>query len=1485
MKTSNKVKQVTPKQKKSITIISVVTALILIVGIVLAVVLTRKPNGFVYNIPKIQLPTEEMYALHQYDYNNLSDVQTTIRSDTMNVTKRNLKRTTPEILGDDFSLVYNKTTNEMYAEYELINDDANLATATISFNPNNYPEPMKNKASTVNGYAEAAALAGVSANQYFSYYKYMLMTQGQHLSWEAFRRSAETASDTDEIDPNFASWLKKHPAADGQYGAVKGTDNAVQKEITLDPIYRSYHTTGLYLPAGEPVTVKVEGLKAGEYVSVIVGLQNSLAWRGQIPNGGAEDINALINGTGYNSVKFLDSYSDAFFKQADLLTISGNFYKYNTETKPAFLQSQWQRQNARAPWLTYQFNFTENKTYTIGAAFGGVMHIGMGNCYSQVKTTFTGAVETPHYILGSTTPEYFDTYLRQAPGVLAVLDTENGELIGPTGEMGTTNYMRQVKTEEIDKLAMLWHSFISVNESFTGGIYNRFNKIMFDWHVPAGAAVALGNYSFAQPIPWFNDAMNYRNLLKKGTWGTLHEIGHNHSTAYGNVWGFGSKQEGEVRNNALTLLAYIKLCDVGTTIRNGEDAEHGDYANPYSTLKETIANANKFSDFSEAGYFQALGMYANIMHSFGADKYYELMYSYNLNPTYCDNKRADFAYRCSLIYKMNFIKYFNTFYGAKITDEMFTADQLIEMKKLPNYEPVSCFYAGGINGVKTAGDYNVVFGDDITFDLTNNTISTLDTQDKKGFKVISVGNPKHGKIKRASDGTYTYSFNKKYTGAFDEFSFRVKLNDGVIHTLTITLRISYNSARVSTYANIENPNCSGAAMISNLENQILNLVPTFANSASAGIPSYNTSDWQVKVCDFWWKAPLTGEVSLAVSGSNGLCLYYGTDFETLEKTNLIYTAGANYNHSAKLTVKEGEYYAIRVLNTNRGGKGSASVGILGENGRYSQIPQSQIFHPNYPLGKNFEEFVFEPKYLVSQKDNIKLSITGSDKSEWSIVKAPENIVGGRYLEQQLIDPETNKPLEGDGVLVIDKWTYLIDGLNGTNMHTTYGGGVPKITEENPQEFILDTSTKQIFNFFSVTTRNNVNSYITNCELQIADSLDGVWKTIATADRNSYVKQTITMKFEQISGRYLKLIVKGTTGGNFSVLAELDAGIQSKTQQVIPSTSPKFYATKGWKNSVNIDTEPNGYLISEKKNQSLVIKFVGDSFALYAATGENYGSAKVIVDGKLLNEFHLNTDKKESRKLVSNIENLENKEHTVEIITTSANKVMLNIVGLPYSASVLNAPNIYKEKALAITLVVFLLLFLVTLAFVLVLIFVPNFRNKIFGSKLINKLDNREKKPKKDKNSSKQNVEDGSQENNKKIAKENKNQVDNKISNKTSKQNVNNTKSDKATNLNSNAKITEKKEDKKVDNAKQEKNLKNDVSTKKVTDNKTNTSKKVNNNLANNTKLPEAKKSASKVAETKPNKPASEKQKQTEKAKTVKNVETKNSTSKKPTTKK
>ncbi len=1304
------------RKKKVVKICGVVLATVMSVSAVALSACNSQENF--YTIPQTKLPTEELFALNQYDYENLSDVQTTVRADVSNVLERNLPRAQTTLLSNDFSIIYNTQTKELTAEYEQVANSEIKKTATISFN--NYPAPNLKNNGMLNGesvgYGSGVTCDGSGAfsngtmdgqtvsSDNSKFYKYMLITQGQHLTAEAAARSVNGTL--------TQQWLKKHPAADAQYGAVLGENNAVKKEITLDPLYRSYHSTGLYLPAGEAVTVKVEGLKTGERISVVLGVQDSLAWRG-----GAEDaaFNAIAGSL--NSVKAVSS--DAYFTKADVLVA-------NNKLDNISLQGQWNNQNGRLPWLHAQFTFSENKEYTIGTPFGGLIEISMDNCYSRVKTTVTGAVETPHYDLGQTTPKYFDEYLRNAPGVIAVLDTENGQLIGPTGEMGTTNFMRQVKTDEIDKLAMLWHSFYSVNESFTGGTYNRFNKTMFDWHVPAGAAVALGNYSFAHPTDWFNGAMNYRGLLSSGTWGILHEIGHNHASSYGTVWGFGCGQEGEVRNNALILLSYITLCDVGTTIRNGGGAEHGEYANPYRVLTETIQKKGTYADTENCGYFEILGMYANIMHSFGAEKFYELLYTYKNASSYCSNKRADFAYRCALTYGMNFIKYFNDFYSAKISEDMFTEDQLAEMKALPNYEPVSCYYAGGIDGVKTSGDYVVAFGEDITFDLLSNTISSLDSNDKKGFTIIGVNQPEHGRIRELGNGKWAYSFDKNYTGTFDNFTFDVKLSDGVVHKLQITLRISYNGARLASYNDVKGNNFDEvfADVAGKQPDEVRGI-------ATPNINTYQTASGKkdVRIAEFYWKAPVSGEISISAKWDDWAKVYFGDDFENLEEIiSGTHDIGSYKEYNVTRVVEKGKYYAVRIFNVNTGGGGSASIAVKNDSGNYVQLNSADIFHPDYPMGQIAPVYIYEPQFLVSKKDNINLSSTGTDKSEWVMVKAPENIVGGRYQTETMTDETTGQVTE----LVTDKWTYLIDGFTSTNMHTTYGGGDKQITPENPHEFILDTEKIQTFNYFSVTTRNNVNSYITNFELQISDTADGNWKTVATGDRSNYSGTTINLKFASVTGRYWRLLVKGTTGGNFSVLAELDAGVQSTTQQVIPPTSNKFFATEGWQNSADIADIPNGYLISDKTNERLFIKFQGESIALYGATGKGYGSADVYIDGEKVGSFDLDSDIEETRKLIFYSENLTDKEHTVEIITTSADKVMLSLVGIPYSANLINAPNIPKERALTIALIVFVLLFVAVMAFVIVAVCVPKFRNLCFGNRFIKKLDEKEKKPKTEK---------------------------------------------------------------------------------------------------------------------------------------------------------
>lgn len=1353
--------KVSHKKKKAIIIsVSVAVALIMVATLTLFIIAKLDKRIF-YKIPKSEMPTSENYALTQYSYEDVQHMQTTIRSDVSNVIERNVERTLNGVLTNEYALVYDKGANTLTPQYGFEKNDTSGGFNKYDLKQNNGSYKISNdqiqaaridfkvypRAMTVGGQSawsigsgvgytsEVGAWSGLDAASYTQLYKYMLFSQCYNITTEAATRSRATLNNAAKME-EYKKWLKKHPAADSQYGRVLGSDgkevnydknstgynanNAVTKKITVDPIYRSLHATGLYLPAGEPIKIKIEGLKPGETIGLKMNEQDSCAWEA-----GASTAGFPSN---YNQTKFTSGNdSDKYFRPGDMATAIGN-------VNGVGIHNHWSKAYGRLPWLRSMVGFSENGDYVYGSPLGGVIEVDMKNCHSKVTITISGAVETPHYILGQTTPEYFDKYLRQAPGVVAILDTENGQLIGPTMEMGTTKYMRQVKTEEIDKLAMLWHSFYSVNESFTGGVYNRFNKTMFDWLVPAGAAVSMGNYSFAHPTDWFDGVLNYRGLLQSGHWGPLHEIGHNHGNAYGTTWGFGGGHEGEVWNNALIVLSYIKLCDVGTTRRHGGDAEHGDYANSYLTLSETLRNT--YPDWSNTTYFQALGMYANIMHSFGADKFYELLYTYKPSKTepasYSENKRADFAYRCAITYKMNFLKYFNTFYGANITDEMFSAEQLAFMKTLPNYEPVANYYAGGIDGVKTNGDYKVNFGEDIKFNLLEKTISSLDTKEEKGFKIVSVSNPTHGKIKKLENGVYAYSFNKNYSGSTDEFSFKVQLKDNVIHTLHISLRISYDGgSRVTTYSGLNMDDKSWKGMQGSYETimeQAKNITPTYENSNVAGVVNYNDKDWKLKVSDFYWKATKSGEVSFAIKGKSGLTFMVGDDFDSLVESKLFYSSGASYNHGFKKTVEKDKLYAIRVINVNRGGEGGAEIGIMNDSGGYSAIPQSQFYHPNYPFGKDTEKFIFEPKFLVSKKDNVNLS-GGSEKSEWKIIQAPENVLGGRFEKKTQVDTETGEVKE---VEPFDRWQYLIDGQAGTNMHTTYGGGVKKITSENPHVFVLDTNLKQSFNYFNVTTRNHSNSYITECELQISDSgEDGTYKTIASGTRDNYSAQTLSMEFSQVTGRYLKLIVKGTTGGNFSVLAELDAGIKS-SQQIINPINSKLFITDGWKNSKDIDTEPNGYLISEKKDSKVVVKFVGTSFDIYAATGKDFGSAKVLVDGKEYETINTNSSISESRKLAISIENLKNKEHTVEIITTSANKVMLYAMGIPYSASLINAPNIYKERALAISLTVFVLLFLATTALVLALVFSPKFRNKVFGSKLINKLDNRQPRVKPEK---------------------------------------------------------------------------------------------------------------------------------------------------------
>ncbi len=748
-------KNIKANKKLLIPIITATVAIILTVVLLCVFLIPKKESPLkTYTIASPVLTNEESQAIKQYSYDQAKSMRVTLRRNQSKVTKRDLKRNSPTAnLSDTFSLGSSSITFSAYPS-----PTTPVTAETLSISALAEAERLGWDISTPEGIQQAK-------QKYFEFYKFMLL-----LSCNLALRDNETRSQEGSLTNN----LLKHPAADLQYGIVEGDFNAVEKTITFDSSYNGSHLTGLYLPAGEYVSVTVNGLSDGESIAIISASQAGMGYDTSAWKSSQKVQQAL--GSEFNA-------NDAFFDAAYKLCKSGKFYEtLDDANQSPFISAQVRRQNSRLPMISSQYVIDENGTFTIGSVMGGIITVNLLGAKSEITATFSGAVETPHFILGETTPEYFDKYLRNSAGVVGGIDVENGQLIG------LAEYMRDVKTDEIEKLALLWHSFFTVNESFTGGKYDNFNFVRFDTHVPAGAAVHLGNSVSVCPTEWFDSATNYSTLINRGSWGILHEIAHGHPNSHGIVWGMGANQEGEVRNNAITVLSYLAFCDVGTNRdENGNvNAEHGFVAHPYSTLK-TTKSISGVTDFQNLGYFDALSSYVNIMHSFGVDKFFELLQTYQVSSyanTDTANKRSDFIYRLAMVYQMDFRPYYNELYFANVTDDMFTSEQLSTISQLPKYYPIANLYAGGIDGVKTGGDFVIEKGKEITFDLNATTLTTASK-----FEIIKVSNPKSGKLTKTASGVYTYLLNSSSNAKTDSFDFFVKVDER-IHKLTVYLRTS-----------------------------------------------------------------------------------------------------------------------------------------------------------------------------------------------------------------------------------------------------------------------------------------------------------------------------------------------------------------------------------------------------------------------------------------------------------------------------------------------------------------------------------------------------------------------------------------------------------------------------------------------------------------------------------------------------------------------
>lgn len=1186
-------------------------------------------------------------GLSTYSLDDIRGRRVTVRQPVMEILANDIPRPKVDVMPDEYQMLNLKTGEAFNPNVTL-----NFATDPIlkAGNKDHPMYPMRGldrSPKDENG--------NVSKQLYFSTYKkYMLLRQAYYFNTHA----------QEIID---AGKLMKHPAADYIYGQIPDDAKAVTMHMVTDPIYRSPMTTGLYLAPGEVVTVKIKGLKQGEVLSLYTHHQDTMGYQGYDKDG---------KGFG-NMEQYLNYWDNIILEEAKKSNPDFEQYSYG-------IHGQWLWQNQKVPCMGTTFNFVgtgngELQEVKIGSMYGGPLYVKPTS--SAVDLEITGAVLTPHFVLGVTTVEEFEQQLRDAPGAIATLDVENGQLIGPADAMRNC--------DDIEKLAYFWHSVFAIDISLNGRDYNYNMTMCYDLHVPAGEAVALNSNFCAQPEYWFPICMNYERLTTQGNWGTFHELGHVQAKTHGVNWGF-CDGDGEVWNNTLILLIYSMLCNMDTRLVG---VEHGEYVHPFTAIERSQRITQYYTDketnkqvkitdygmINEGGgaHFDQLSMYATLLHSFGPEKFVDMFYTYKIDPAYCENKRADFVYRIGVVDRVNIRDWVNSNYFANITDAMFTAEQLKFLNNLPKFVPVAYRWANGIDGNETARKYDVDGTHSTLFDLSEGNFATAPGET---VEVLAVTSAHSDRIEYRKDEQKVIYTPPADPIEYDSFDILVKTSSGRRVTLNVNMRLVYKGMygevwRLGQAKQLGKPSVEATKkMISEngaVRSYDYNITPSSANWYFNNRVNDDNNPVEYVHLQFKYRVPKAGVYTFYVKSDDcSETRFYknGLDGQSLGSVKLgSYTANFPTANNFSATLVANDLVFVDCDLVNWGGQGGVTIGVHlpdAPEGEIVTLPAEDMLSAGVSASdlEKIKDFKgWQPRFVDSIK-NATIDDQTSN-SGWEVLVAPT--AQG--------DQKVN---EG----------YLVDGKEDTAFHSKYQNG----REAPPHVFIIDTKEDQVFNYFEVLRRTNGNDRLYKYALYSCtsdqydllphDAQTAGWTELfdgASVNVNA-ARQRIS--FPRMEIRYFKFIVKdngsvnGTKDGN-TVIKEVYAGIESKLSQTVkPSTYMEEAAREALRQNDDVakgfvENSANGKLTTTKSNAKFEFSFLGSGFEVFADVAPDFGKAKIKVDDGEEEEISLVKETPVFNTLVYHVDDLETQVHKVTIITTEERSFNISFINVKYGTPV------------------------------------------------------------------------------------------------------------------------------------------------------------------------------------------------------------------------
>ncbi|BAC44112.1 predicted integral membrane protein [Malacoplasma penetrans HF-2] len=660
--------------------------------------------------------------------------------------------------------------------------------------------------------------------------------------------------------------LKKHKISDviydtrnlyWGYSKISDSQPAVKKQLDLDLRKYGAYTTGLYLPAGEVITINFPGL-TDEQVAAL-------------------NIRLVIND---NEIQDLTSSN---------------------------VESQWSKCKNRMPVMRQVFTLRKNN-FSFGNPLGGMINLEHINNTNTVvngsnifRVVIDGAVEALHYVHGYTTEDEWQRLVKESTAPFVEIENDYTKFLVPKSNLGQfankENY--EWELDENNNVISYSHKETLINNTYPYKSLDLWNKLSYEsryvsglnetptvrpqiknyftdyqYYVDGGAAYTSNAYN-VMPRSWGSAVTNYDTNNNSGNWGVIHEYNHHFQVNPSNVsWGFIRNDQNEVTNNVLNLLAYAKYANIGQDRAGKQDISswpsgHLSNINSYNAILKVIRNSTTSSIITAQTFH-----YTSVMANFGWEGLEKAIRLANTTsaPSNITDANTKFVYFISKATNYNWGQFYYQA-GLISIQNLLLINEIF--KDLEEYVPIASWYASqskyrdSDTWVHSNSPFKITkqyFETGYQFDLK---LNKTDKGSTLSDPMITV-NPLYGTLVNNGNGLYTYkplltgtdtNGNPIYNyGEVDNFEYKVEsINTATKKAISSTFKVEIflegdgnenfiskeegmidhnlyyrdNVTNILSMATSINSNIEAAAGdIKNITNTLENETVTFSNSTN-----------------------------------------------------------------------------------------------------------------------------------------------------------------------------------------------------------------------------------------------------------------------------------------------------------------------------------------------------------------------------------------------------------------------------------------------------------------------------------------------------------------------------------------------------------------------------------------------------------------------------------------------------------------------------